>query len=113
VTRQAPAAAAVAALWLLSGVAVEVVNAWTRRRVAAQLSPGLRSRSVGWFVGSFFVRVVLTAGVLFLAFRHSFLSGAMAWLGYYVCRMALILWTSRRLERDSGRPSAAGDSGVG
>jgi hypothetical protein len=109
--RQTLAAAAV--LWLLAGAAVEVVNAWTRRWAAAQLVPGLRAQSMGWVLGSFLVRVVLTAGVLFLAFRHSFLSGAMAWLGYYVCRTVLIVWMSRRLERDSGRHSAAGESSVG
>ena len=93
-------------LWFLAGAAIEVFNAWTRRLSAAQLAPERRARSVGWFAGGFLVRVVLTAGVLALAFRHSFASGMMALLGYYVCRMVLTWRLARRLER----PVGEGDS---
>lgn len=90
-------------VWFLAGATIELFNAWTRCRTVAQLSPERRSHSVGWFAGGFVVRVVLTAGVLALAFRHSFVSGLLAWLGYYVCRTVVTWRLARRLERSAGR----------
>lgn len=104
--------AAVVGLWFLAGAAIEVLNAWTRRWTAEWLVPGRRARSVGWFAGGFILRVVLTAGVLVLAFRHSFVSGLVAWLGYYVCRTVLIFRVSRDLERGP-KQLDEGDSTVG
>jgi hypothetical protein len=105
--------AAIVGLWFVAGAAIEVLNAWTRRWAAEQLAPERRAASVGWFVGGFVLRVVLTAGVLVLAFRHSLASGLAAWLGYYVCRMVLIGRLSRRLERGSGQRSGKGESSIG
>jgi hypothetical protein len=105
--------AAVVGLWFLAGAAIEVLNAWTRRLAAGQLTPGRRAGSVGWFVGGFFLRVILTAGVLVLAFRHNFVSGLLAWLGYYLCRMFLIWRLSRRLERGPGQGSERGEPRIG
>ena len=100
-------AALLAGLWFLAGAAIEVFNAWTRRWAAARLSPGgMRARSVGWFVGGFFVRVVLTAGVLVLALRHSFVSGIAAFAGYYLCRTVLAWRLARRLDRPRGEGSS-------
>jgi uncharacterized membrane protein len=92
----------VAGVWIFAGAAVELFNAWTRRLVVGKLAPERRMLSMGWFAGGFVVRVVLTAGVLALAFRHSFASGLMALLGYYVCRMVVTWRLARRLERQSG-----------
>ena len=102
-----------AGLWLLAGAAAAVLNAWTRRQAVERLAPERRAVSVGWFIGGFVLRLVLTAGVLFLAFRQSFVSGLMAWLGYYVCRMVLIARLSRRLGRGPGRRSETGEPGTG
>ena len=103
---------AVVGLWFLAGAAVEVFSAWTRYWTAQQLAPEQRARSVGWFVGGFFLRIALTAGVLVLAFRHSFVSGLVAWLGYYVCRNVLIFRLSRRLSRsDEGEPKLGSENG--
>jgi hypothetical protein len=89
-------------LWFLAGAATELFNAWTRRLLVEKLEPERRARSVSWFVGGFVVRVVLTAGVLALAFRFGFASGLMALLGYYVCRAVVTWWLAGRLERLSG-----------
>lgn len=89
-------------LWFLAGVATEVFNAWTRHLLVGKLDPERRARAVGWFAGGFAVRVVLTAGVLALAFRNGFASGMMALLGYYVCRAAVTWWLTGRLGRLSG-----------
>jgi hypothetical protein len=112
VTRQI-VQAVVIGVWFLAGAAVEVLNAWTRRRMVDQLAPDRRMRSVGWLTGGFFLRVVLTAGVLVLAFRHSFASGLVAWLGYYVCRTVLVMRMSRRMSQRSKRPSAKSDLDIG
>jgi hypothetical protein len=93
----------IAGLWFLAGAGIEVFNGWTRRWTAERLMPQQRARSVGWLAGGFFLRVVLTAGVLVLAFRHSFVSGLLAWLGYYVCRTVLTWRMARHLERSSER----------
>jgi len=95
-------------LWFLAGVMVEVFNTWTRRWAAERLAPERRSRSVGWFAVGFVLRVVLTAGMLALAFRQSFMSGVLAWLGYYLCRMTLVWRLSRRLDRRSEQRSGGG-----
>ena len=92
----------VAGLWFLAGVAIEAFNAWTRWKSAEQLAPDRRARAVGWFAGGFVLRVVLTAGVLALAFRHSFVSGLLAWLGYYVCRTVMTWRMARHFERLPG-----------
>ena len=105
--------AAAVGVWFLAGAAVEVLNAWTRRLAAERLRPEKRARSVGWFAGGFFLRVVLTAVVLVLAFRHSFVSGLVAWVGYYACRTLLIWRVSRGLERGSDRQRGEGDSSIG
>jgi hypothetical protein len=89
----------------LAGVVIELANAWTRRLVVAKLKSERRARSAGWFVGGFFVRVVSTAGVLALAFRHSFASGLLALLGYYLCRTVVVWRLSGRLDRP---PDASG-----
>jgi hypothetical protein len=89
-------------LWVLAGAAVELFNAWTRRLVVGKLEPERRARSMGWFAGGFVLRVVLTAGVLALAFRDGFASGLMALLGYYACRMVVTWRLARRLERLPG-----------
>ena len=89
-------------LWFFAGAAVELFNAWTRRLVVERLAPERRARSLGWFAGGFVVRVVLTAGVLALAFRYSLASGLLALLGYYVCRMVVTWRLARRLERLPG-----------
>jgi hypothetical protein len=93
-------------LWFLAGAAIEVFNAWTRRLMVGKLDPEQRARSMGWFAGGFFLRVVSTAGVLALAFRHSLVSGLMALLGYYVCRTAITWRLARRLERPPGEHTA-------
>ena len=95
----------VVVLWFLAGAVVELFNAWTRRLVVGKLAPERRSRSVGWFAGGFVVRVVLTAGVLVLAFRDSLASGLMAFLGYYVCR-TVVLW--REVRRPGRSPGEGG-----
>jgi hypothetical protein len=87
------------ALWCLAGAAAAAFNAWTRRLAAGKLDPDRRGRSVGWFAGGFGVRVVLTALVLALAFRYGWLSGLLAFLGYYVCRTILAWRLARTLER--------------
>jgi len=102
------AAGLLVGLWFLAGAAIEVFNAWTRRRSVDRLSPGQKGRAVGWFALGFAVRVVLTAGVLVLAFRHSFVSGLVAWLGYYICRTVMMWRTARRLKRDSSAGSKDG-----
>jgi hypothetical protein len=89
-------------LWFLAGVAIELANAWTRRLVVAKLEPERWARSMGWFAGGFVVRVVSTAGVLALAFRHSFASGLLALLGYYLCRTVVVWRLSGRLDRPPG-----------
>ena len=91
----------VGALWFLVGAVTAVFGVWTLRLAAAQLTPARRRYSVGWFVGSFVLRVALTALVLAFAFRHMLVSGLLAWLGYYVCRTILTWRLARRLE--SGR----------
>jgi hypothetical protein len=90
-------------LWFLAGAAIEGFNTWTRRWAAERLAPERRVRSVGRFVGSFMLRVILTAAVLALAFRHSLVSGVLAWLGYYVCRTVLTWRLARHLDRRPGR----------
>jgi hypothetical protein len=105
--------AAIVGLWFLAGAAIEVFNAWTRRWAAERMSPAKRAQSIGWFAGSFFLRVVLTAGVLFLAFRHGFVSGLLALVGYYVCRTILISRMSRRVGRDSKRRLGEGEPSIG
>jgi hypothetical protein len=102
------AAGLLVGLWFLAGAAIELFNAWTRRRSAEGMSPEQKGRAVGWLALGFAVRVVLTAGVLVLAFRHSFVSGLLAWLGYYVCRTAMMWRTARRLKRDSSAGSKDG-----
>lgn len=99
----------VVGLWFLGGAAIELFNAWTLDRTARQLEPGRKSRAVGWFLGGFVVRVVLTAGVLALAFRHSFVAGLLAWLGYYVCRTIVTWRLARRLGRSSGGSGGLGE----
>jgi hypothetical protein len=98
-------------LWVLAGAAVELFNAWTRRLVVGKLAPERRASSVGWFAGGFLVRVVLTAGVLALAFRHSLASGLMAFLGYYVCRTVVMWREVRRPGRSPGEDGSLHDVG--
>jgi hypothetical protein len=86
------------ALWFLGGGAAAFFGVWTLHLAAARLTPERRRYSVGWFVGSFVLRVLLTALVLALAFRHMLVSGLLAWLGYYVCRTILTWRLARRLE---------------
>ena len=89
-------------LWFLAGAAAELFNAWTRRLLVERLDPERRARSVGWFVGGFVVRVVLTAGVLALAFRYGLASGLTALMGYYVCRSIVTWRLAGRLARLPG-----------
>jgi len=98
-------------LWFLAGAVVELFNAWTRRRVVERLAPERRPRSVGWFMGGFVVRVMLTAGVLVLAFRDSLASGLMAFLGYYLCRTVVVWREVRRPGRSPGEGGSLYDVG--
>jgi hypothetical protein len=83
-------------LWFVAGAAIEVLNALSRRWTVARLG---QLGAVGWVIGGFVVRIVGTATVLVLAFRHSASSGVAALIGYLAARMVALVWLHRRLNR--------------
>lgn len=63
-----------------------------------------RGTGFGLVVG-FLLRVVLTALVLVLAFRHDMASGFAALIGYWICRWVMIWRLHRRISRKGFRIS--------
>jgi F0F1-type ATP synthase assembly protein I len=85
--------------WFLAGSMAEVLNNALRHWSIGRL--GLeqpRSAGFGLLVG-FVLRVVLTALVLMLAFRHDTASGFAALIGYWICRWTIIWRLHRSISR--------------
>jgi hypothetical protein len=86
-----------AILWFLAGCATEVLNMFTRRWTVGHLG-GQSPRQVVLLVMVGYVgRLAWTGVVLLLAFRRNLASGLAALLGYWVCRWAMVWWTSRSI----------------
>ena len=82
-------------LWFLAGAGIEVLNTLTRKWSVDRV----QSRGgVAWIVGGVVLRMVGTAVLLMLAFRHSALSGAAGLVGYLICRWVMIWWVNRELD---------------
>ena len=82
------------ALWFLAGAAIEVLNTlircWSIERARHP------ARTFALITGGLLFRLLATALVLMLAFRHSPISGMMALVGYWVFRWVMIGWVNRR-----------------
>jgi hypothetical protein len=87
-------------LWFLAGVAVEVVNTFSRKWTVERLGQHL---ALGWVVGGYILRLAMTSAVLVLGFRHQAISGAAALMGYICSRWAMVLWLHRRVGRKEDR----------
>jgi len=98
---------ALAGLWFLAGVVVEVLNTVSRKLSVDRLED---AASAGWILAGFFLRLGVTAGILALAFRHTAASGAAALIGYLSCRWMMIWWLHRRLNAKQRTPPAVRDS---
>jgi hypothetical protein len=86
--------ALVVILWFLAGVAVEVVNALSRKWTVERL--GQRAL-MGWVAGGYILRLAMTSAVLVLAFQHRPISGVAALLGYICSRWAAMFWMHRQM----------------
>jgi hypothetical protein len=84
----------IAGLWFLAGAAVEVLNTLARKWTVDRLQDTV---PVGWITGGFVLRLVVTSGILVLAFRHEATSGVAALAGYLLCRWVMIWWIHRSL----------------
>lgn len=82
------------ALWFLAGGAIEVLNTLMRCWSIEQVRHPARAFAL--MAGGLLFRLVATALVLMLAFRHSPISGLMALVGYWICRWIMIGWVKRR-----------------
>ena len=87
--------AVIVVLWFLAGAAAEALNMLSRRWTVGRLG---QASAVGWVIGGFLVRLVGTAVVLVLAFRHSAAGGAAALSGYLIARWVTLAWLNRRLD---------------
>jgi len=84
------------ALWFLAGGAIEALNMVTRKHFVENAHTRGTGAFAAFFIGGLLLRMAATAGVLALAFRHSFASGMMALMGYLVGRWITIMWLHRR-----------------
>ena len=89
-----------AVLWFSAGMAIEVLNAFTRRWTVERLG---RGAGIGWVTGGLILRLAATSTVLFFGFRHHVISGVAALIGYLCSRWVMVLWLHRRLGRGEGR----------
>ena len=83
--------------WFLAGGAFEVLNSTIRQWSVGRLGLHKRGRSIFWFVVGSVLRLGVTALVLALAFRHNFVYGVAALVGYWICRWVMVWRVARRL----------------
>ncbi len=91
--------------WFLAGSVAEVLNTIIRRWSVGALGVQNPVYAVAGILGGFILRLVGTALVLVLAFRHSVTSGLAALVGYWIWRWIMIWRINRRLSAGEGRPS--------
>ena len=91
--------------WFLAGGAVEVLNSAIRHGSVGRLGLQKRGRTIFRLVIGFMLRLVLTALVLVLAFRHDPASGLAALIGYWIGRWVVIWWLQRRVSKQGSHIS--------
>ena len=84
-----------AVLWFLAAAGIEVLNTFLRKWSVERLQSRTGAALV---LGGMVFRMVGTAVVLMLAFRHSALSGAAGLIGYLASRWAMIWWINRQTD---------------
>jgi hypothetical protein len=89
-----------AALWFLAGFGVEVLNTFLRKWSVERLQC---PRSAVLVLGGMVLRMLGTATILMLAFRHSPSSGAAGLVGYLASRWVMIWWINRQTDIAEGR----------
>jgi hypothetical protein len=82
-------------LWFLAGAGIEVLNTLTRKWSVERVQG---RGAVVWIVGGVVLRMVGTAVLLMLAFRHSAVSGVAGLVGYLICRWVMIWWINHGLD---------------
>jgi hypothetical protein len=86
--------------WFFAGGAVELLNYVTRHWSVGRLGLEAQGRFLFGLLAGFVLRLGVTSVILLLAFRHSFVSGLAALMGYWICRWVVLLWLHRRVSRN-------------
>ncbi len=79
-------------LWLLPGIGLALFNLSTQYWMVYRLNPNSATQSVGWLMGSSFLRL-LVAGVVFLAvLKYGFAPLILTFCGWWLTRTASLFW---------------------
>ena len=78
-------------VWFVFGVGIGMMNYWLQWRSVNSLKSGASRIGVLWIVGGGALRCALIALLLLAIFRQGFFPGLIAFTGFWVTRMILIL----------------------